>query len=67
MQAPHDEVSQPTIVPVSPRLLAQDVDEELARLDLRQWLLPLTVIEICLNSTSFRSDRTAAPEAAEEE
>ena len=34
MQAPHDDVSQPTFVPVSDEPLAQHVDEQVARLDL---------------------------------
>ena len=34
VQAPHEDVSQPTFVPVSDEALAQDVDEQVARLDL---------------------------------
>ena len=34
VQAPHDDVSQPTFVPVSDEALAQHVDEQVTRLDL---------------------------------
>ena len=34
VQAPHDDVSQPTLVPVSPTVVAEVVDEQRARLDL---------------------------------
>ena len=33
VQAPHDDVSHPTLVPVSPHVLAQVVHEQRARLD----------------------------------
>ena len=34
VQAPHEDVSQPTFVPGQAETLAQDVDEQLARLEL---------------------------------
>ena len=45
MHAPHWPVSQPTCVPVSAELVAQELDEQRARIDVRGDGLPLTVSE----------------------
>jgi hypothetical protein len=44
-QQPHWLVSQPTWVPVRPEVLAQEVDQEGAALDLAAACRPFTVIE----------------------